>query len=131
MQIVLSELLKNILQKLNIIDDFVVEHGSSGVWSWRKWNSGVAECWMRWQGTESTYTTNMLTGAPYGYYKTWALPFTFKEDYIKTATVQVGTAVSIVATGGLGDTLSEVALHWASSGTGLSTVNMRIIGKWK
>ena len=25
--------------------DFVVEYGSSGIWTYRKWNSGIAECW--------------------------------------------------------------------------------------
>ena len=27
------------------ITDFVVEHGSSGDWNYRKWNSGIAEVW--------------------------------------------------------------------------------------
>lgn len=26
-------------------DDFVIEDGTSGDWTYRKWNSGVAECW--------------------------------------------------------------------------------------
>lgn len=25
--------------------DYVVETGTEGTWSWRKWHSGVAECW--------------------------------------------------------------------------------------
>ncbi|MBQ1759545.1 MAG: hypothetical protein IIZ94_07675 [Prevotella sp.] len=25
--------------------DYIVEQGSSGIWTYRKWNSGVAECW--------------------------------------------------------------------------------------
>ena len=25
--------------------DYVVEQGTSGIWTYRKWNSGVAECW--------------------------------------------------------------------------------------
>ena len=27
------------------LSDFVVEQGTSGIWTYRKWNSGVAECW--------------------------------------------------------------------------------------
>lgn len=27
------------------VDDFVVEHGTSGIWTYRKWASGIAECW--------------------------------------------------------------------------------------
>lgn len=25
--------------------DYVVEQGTSGIWTWRVWNSGIAECW--------------------------------------------------------------------------------------
>lgn len=25
--------------------DYVVEQGTSGIWTYRKWNSGLAECW--------------------------------------------------------------------------------------
>lgn len=27
------------------ITDFVVEQGTTGIWTYRKWNSGIAECW--------------------------------------------------------------------------------------
>lgn len=33
------------------IDDFVIEQGTSGIWSYRKWYSGIAECWGRYSGT--------------------------------------------------------------------------------
>ena len=29
--------------KLGLIDDFAVERGTSGIWTYRKWNSGTAE----------------------------------------------------------------------------------------
>lgn len=32
--------------------DFIVEQGTSGIWTYRKWNSGIAECW----GTTSEIT---------------------------------------------------------------------------
>ena len=31
-----------------IAPDYVIAQGSSGNWRWRKWNSGVAECWQRY-----------------------------------------------------------------------------------
>lgn len=27
--------------------DYVVEQGTSGIWTYRKWNSGIAECWAK------------------------------------------------------------------------------------
>lgn len=29
------------------VDDYVVDYGVSGAWTYRKWNSGIAECWER------------------------------------------------------------------------------------
>lgn len=34
------------------VADFIVEHGTSGIWTYRKWASGIAECW----GTSETVT---------------------------------------------------------------------------
>lgn len=31
--------------------DYVVERGSSGIWEYRKWASGIRECWGTWTGT--------------------------------------------------------------------------------
>lgn len=31
--------------KLGLIADYVVEYGTSGIWTYRKWASGIAECW--------------------------------------------------------------------------------------
>lgn len=25
--------------------DYIVSRGQSGIWTWRKWSSGIAECW--------------------------------------------------------------------------------------
>ena len=27
------------------VADYVIEQGTSGIWTYRKWNSGLAECW--------------------------------------------------------------------------------------
>lgn len=29
----------------NNLSDYIVEQGTSGDWTWRKWKSGIAECW--------------------------------------------------------------------------------------
>lgn len=35
----------NLMYKEKIIGDFIEQQGVSGIWTWRKWFSGVAECW--------------------------------------------------------------------------------------
>lgn len=39
--------LENILNEVlpSTAVDYIVEQGTSGIWTYRKWNSGVAECW--------------------------------------------------------------------------------------
>lgn len=51
---------EGILANLDI-DDYVVEQGTSGIWTYRKWNSGIAECWGYWT-TTSTFP-NTFGGA--------------------------------------------------------------------
>ena len=113
--------------------DFVVEQGTSGMWTYRKWNSGVAECWGRF--SESIAVTTQ--SAAYGGYRSGAVsvtnyPFNFSEN---PSVVASGTAnmngcwVNLVSTGTAGATL------YLSSGTSQSattrTINIQAIGRWK
>ena len=41
------------LSKVDTIADYIVEQGTSGIWTYRKWNSGVAECWGYWTTTST------------------------------------------------------------------------------
>lgn len=47
-------------------EDYIVEQGTSGVWTYRKWNSGIAELW----GTTNTANYNMTTSYGGTYYGT-------------------------------------------------------------
>lgn len=42
-------LLTKILDALKT--DYIVDQGTSGNWTYRKWNSGIAECWAYMTGT--------------------------------------------------------------------------------
>lgn len=48
--------------KWNASADYVVEQGTSGAWAYRKWNSGVAECWGQFQ---KLTPINLQMGAMY------------------------------------------------------------------
>lgn len=43
--------------------DFILEQGTSGMWTYRKWNSGIAEAW-----GEATITSAIQTGYGNGFY---------------------------------------------------------------
>ena len=44
--------------------DYIVEQGTSGIWTYRKWNSGIAECW----GVDEFYHTSWAKWNPTGLY---------------------------------------------------------------
>ena len=60
------------------INDYVVQQGTSGIWTYRKWSSGVAECWgsytstggsstegsLYWKGTSTAYPSGLFIATP-------------------------------------------------------------------
>ena len=63
--------------KLSAISDYITESGTSGGWTYRKWNSGLAECWGRYFGNVNAAANNWS-----GYYYSGTIvvdfPFAFK-----------------------------------------------------
>lgn len=108
--------------------DYVTEQGTSGIWTYRKWNSGVAECWGRVSFPGST-TMDELTVA---------LPFTFSSnDYIVNITPSLnGTIVNkfLVANeaGNEGRTTTNFKIAHQTNSTGYSAIYlMSVMGRWK
>lgn len=66
--------------------DHVVEQGTSGIWRYRKWSSGTAECWgaVKHAITFSGTWGNISTGPDLPAY---SYPFTFTARPIETATL--------------------------------------------
>ena len=51
--------------------DYVVEHGTSGIWTYRKWASGIAECW----GTKEYDSINVNNSWGNNYTGTASTPY--------------------------------------------------------
>ena len=58
--------------------DFVIQQGVSGVWTYRKWKSGIAECWCQHSFT-ATVSTAWGVLFESGAISLPAFPFTFAE----------------------------------------------------
>ena len=55
------------------VADYVVAQGTSGIWTYRKWNSGIAECWTTsLLNTTGTPWANVMGG--FGYYVGYDFP---------------------------------------------------------
>lgn len=112
--------------------DYIVEQGTSGIWTYRKWNSGIAECW----GTYSGAFDVNIASVDYGGYRsgllTWAFPFSF------TATPHI-TVTSLIPAGvfisNLCDTDASSAKGYASCGASKvalsGKVSFMVKGTWK
>lgn len=117
--------------------DFVIQQGVSGIWTYRKWKSGIAECWCRKTVSAtlnnawgSLYTSGALTALNVSY------PFTFSAVPTVTATLTCNGIGSFLMVPGSspGPTTGATGLFEIARGTALSTsytytVNFYVIGK--
>ena len=124
--------LENILNELLPARvDYVVDYGTSGDWTYRKWSSGVAECWC--------HLTHMATGATaWGsvYYTTPNATATYPSGlFIEEPAVNVyhvGAGVQGMACTSSADATKVVFyLIRGTSATGSLRFNIYAIGKWK
>lgn len=115
--------------------DYVVEQGTSGIWTYRKWNSGIAECW----GTDTRSNVASTTAWGNLYYGT--LVASSWPSSIFTAAPSMCSIHGRV-NGGNGWITQTTNMSSSSVGTcyvitptstTLSSVNLNIyaIGSWK
>lgn len=82
-------LLTKILDAIKV--DYIVEQGTSGGWTYRKWNSGLAECWRNSTGSiPSGWSSSGIT---------INLPFTFltvTESFAQFRAWQVARAYTSI-----------------------------------
>ena len=113
------------------VADFIVEQGVSGNWTYRKWNSGVAECW---GGIVCTPTK--LDGANTA---TVELPFAFANTgySVQISKARNGKLVTEVSdcdeAGNVRHSADSFILEYVYSYAGSYSVvfNLQIVGRWK
>ena len=99
----LAKKLKAFFQRLSSLEswqtetaDYIVEEGTSGIWTYRKWASGIAECWGTQTEAKASYVT--LNNNWYGYYTSEvALPFTFLQTPNVNASMKIGSNLSFAS----------------------------------
>ena len=117
-----------------VVADYVVEQGVSGNWSWRKWNSGIGECWLQYN--PGSYTCGTTRGSLYsGGNLTLTFPLTFTSTPSVTGNVSLGTDAYVVwlQFNGLGTTTAQVRIVSSGSVAANSNylISVQVIGRWK
>ena len=119
--------------------DYVVETGTSGVWTYRKWNSGIAECWCKRSVSTtintawgSLYTSGALSGTNV------TLPFTFAEVPNVNVSLYNNAAGAFIMVSGSWNppTTTTTGAYELARGNALTTsysfgFNYQVMGRWK
>lgn len=125
--------IKDIAYSFGLIADYVVETGTSGIWTYQKWASGIAHCF-GWRNVRAT------TWAAWGYtyvseiVSTVAYPFAFIEEPEETLTINsdAGSGWPVTYentkthTSGL-----QIGRNNSNPGTVAFDINYDVWGRWK
>lgn len=121
---------KTILDTANTAD-YVVEQGTAGIWTYRKWFSGFAECWGNLSTTPTTANGNNRIATN--------LPFTFADTgYLvhvtpAKASMYIDACGDSETNGTITHTTTSFTIAYKYSFTTLYSVsfNLYVTGKWK
>lgn len=136
-----GELTSNTLKATSLLQisgssvmDFVVEQGTSGAWTYRKWNSGIAECWC---AVDDTVT---YEGSTLGWYLYYTGLYIYPLNFISAPTVYYNATftsehLAIIGDEGTMGTSGFGRVRILSNIGGLQgasvLVRIRAIGRWK
>lgn len=118
----------------SVVGDYVTSVGTSGIWTYRKWNSGAAECWGVYTASGVNIAKNNYSGFRYSDGISVNLPFTFAAA---PAGVYSGGCTSYLTfVTPIGQPTTTQVKFWVacldSSATSCSiVVNIHVMGKWK
>ena len=117
--------------------DYVVGQGTSGIWTYRLWNSGAAECWGRKviNTAVSTAWGNLYVSGYLGD-SNQSLPITFKEIPMINANLSSnGAGAFLIASGSTSATVSTTGGYEIARGSSGAAnnyvINYDVRGRWK
>lgn len=116
--------------------DYVVEQGTSGIWTYRKWNSGIAECWCI-QTVSVDFSTQIYSSLRMSQSTTqtsYPNIFTSIDSVICSGTNMGASSWATLASGQISTTNRTVAtayMGWGTSGTQSISLSIDLKGRWK
>ena len=115
--------------KETIKDDFIVEQGTSGIWTYKKWNSGLAECWGN-STVNDTFVASSF-GSATAYYSNNAVtfPFTIYSPIITLGAHDTGVGLGSGEIDGVTNTSATVRVIGPAWTQG--KIDIIIKGLWK
>lgn len=125
----IKDRLKDIAYKLGLIADYVVEEDTSGIWTYRKWNSGIAECWGRFQS--GSISVSITWGSlKYNSIPAMDFPLTFVDIPNVNVTLENSNLWAVCAPQ-TESKLGTIYLVTAASVTVTTVADIQVKGRWK
>ncbi|MBQ8803486.1 MAG: hypothetical protein IJZ53_07635 [Tyzzerella sp.] len=131
----ISQMFKNIrylyktVAELNgKLPDYIVEQGTSGIWTYRKWNSGIVELFGYTTGNSTYYSTNSTWG--YSHLAQINLPFTLTSCRYVNASVRFGSGTATVMR--INESVTAPIIYFdANLDSDTYRINIEVKGAWK
>lgn len=125
----LFTVLLSLAQKVGAIKDYVVEEDTSGIWQYRKWNSGLMEAWTYERNTFTVTTTDVLGG----YYGSTVInvPSGFINRPAGFASGYLGSGVGFAIVVRSAMTQVNVGILSNANNATMTLESLYIYGKWK
>lgn len=119
------------------ISDYVIEEGSTNGWAYRKWASGIAECWGKvdaFSGTQSPYG-NMYVSSEITALKDKPYPFEFVETPNVTLGLETAGFSGIILSGEI-HSKQHIGTFYLGTFVLIGddrpiTVHAQVIGRWE
>lgn len=116
------------------MEDYVVEQGTSGIWIYRKWASGIAECWGVSDAITQTTSTDWNVMTSNTATPSIAYPFTFKNSPVVSPSVHIHDGNFWLVTFNAGST-TKTPTYQIARGKSATTVTFKlgfhVFGQWK
>lgn len=108
--------------------DSIVDRGTSGIWTYRKWASGVAECWTTTTQTATGTSPTAIMGGYYSYTEV-SFPFAFVTKPASAGYAKLGTGAGFLTA----DTyLSKATINVVGNQQNSNiTYSCYFVGRWK
>lgn len=123
--------------------DWIVEQGNSDIWTYRKWNSGIAECWGRYT-VSNVEVTAAWTASEKNAYSASLGSLTYPFEFVETPMSQITDATingrgwlirnsyneSATSTGTI-YVITPTNQYTGSNAIAVIVINVYAIGRWK
>ena len=114
----------------NHMPDYVVAEGTLNDWHYRKWNSGIGECWYNSSFTTTSHSQTPVV-YPYMFTQNFTFPFDFTDNkYTAVATVTHSSGHGIVTRINHASANAITILWEGNVANSTATMSIYVIGKY-